>query len=220
MRRLMRQPIVFDGRNVFDPARMVALGFTYQGIGRAAPGSGIRLNLGKSQGLPPTPSTFLPQFGRLSRSHTRSASKVPRTQILERHPVLRRAVASSFRHVTKCYWVLLKSKKRLSSTRVPQPAHTSLLHRSLALTPRPPRALGGFRCNQIATCVRLQSMRRPSKSPPQAPDRLCVTPQSGRATMTIRRRARTYALSRWVNLEFSADFGGHDDRNECIDRRM
>ena len=37
MRRLMRQPIVFDGRNVFDPARMVALGFTYQGIGRAAP---------------------------------------------------------------------------------------------------------------------------------------------------------------------------------------
>jgi UDPglucose 6-dehydrogenase len=35
MRRLMRQPVVFDGRNVFDPARMAALGFTYQGIGRA-----------------------------------------------------------------------------------------------------------------------------------------------------------------------------------------
>jgi UDPglucose 6-dehydrogenase len=36
MRRLMRQPVVFDGRNVYDPARMEALGFTYHGIGRAA----------------------------------------------------------------------------------------------------------------------------------------------------------------------------------------
>jgi UDPglucose 6-dehydrogenase len=36
MRRLMRQPVIFDGRNVFDPARMLSLGFNYQGIGRAA----------------------------------------------------------------------------------------------------------------------------------------------------------------------------------------
>jgi UDPglucose 6-dehydrogenase len=30
----MRQPAIFDGRNLYDPARMKALGFTYQGIGR------------------------------------------------------------------------------------------------------------------------------------------------------------------------------------------
>ena len=41
MRRLMRQPVIFDGRNVFDPARMAALGFTYQGIGRAAASRGM-----------------------------------------------------------------------------------------------------------------------------------------------------------------------------------
>jgi UDPglucose 6-dehydrogenase len=35
MRRLMRQPIIFDGRNVFDPTRIAALGFAYHGIGRA-----------------------------------------------------------------------------------------------------------------------------------------------------------------------------------------
>jgi UDPglucose 6-dehydrogenase len=35
MRRLMRQPIVFDGRNVYDPVRITTLGFVYYGIGRA-----------------------------------------------------------------------------------------------------------------------------------------------------------------------------------------
>jgi UDPglucose 6-dehydrogenase len=41
MFRLLRQPVIFDGRNVYDPARMTALGFTYYSIGRAAvvPGS-------------------------------------------------------------------------------------------------------------------------------------------------------------------------------------
>jgi UDPglucose 6-dehydrogenase len=34
LRRCMRAPVVFDGRNVFDPAVMRAMGFTYYGIGR------------------------------------------------------------------------------------------------------------------------------------------------------------------------------------------
>ncbi len=34
MKALMRQPVVFDGRNVFDPAEMRDLGFRYYGIGR------------------------------------------------------------------------------------------------------------------------------------------------------------------------------------------
>ncbi len=36
MRTLMRSPVVFDGRNLYDPERMQALGFQYHSIGRAA----------------------------------------------------------------------------------------------------------------------------------------------------------------------------------------
>jgi len=34
IKRLLRQPVVIDGRNVFDPARMRALGFSYVGVGQ------------------------------------------------------------------------------------------------------------------------------------------------------------------------------------------
>ncbi len=34
MRRLLRQPVIFDGRNLYEPQQMTELGFTYYGIGR------------------------------------------------------------------------------------------------------------------------------------------------------------------------------------------
>ena len=34
LKELLRQPLVFDGRNIWDPVEMRALGFTYYGIGR------------------------------------------------------------------------------------------------------------------------------------------------------------------------------------------
>jgi UDPglucose 6-dehydrogenase len=39
LRGLMRQPVVFDGRNIYDPALMHKLGFRYRGLGRGYNGS-------------------------------------------------------------------------------------------------------------------------------------------------------------------------------------
>jgi UDPglucose 6-dehydrogenase len=34
MRQLMKSPVVFDGRNIYSPEHMRALGFTYFSVGR------------------------------------------------------------------------------------------------------------------------------------------------------------------------------------------
>jgi UDPglucose 6-dehydrogenase len=34
IKELLREPVVFDGRNIWDPKELRDLGFTYYGIGR------------------------------------------------------------------------------------------------------------------------------------------------------------------------------------------
>ncbi|HEX7642753.1 MAG TPA: UDP-glucose/GDP-mannose dehydrogenase family protein [Burkholderiaceae bacterium] len=38
-RQLLKQPVIFDGRNLFDPISILGAGFEYHGIGRGAPGT-------------------------------------------------------------------------------------------------------------------------------------------------------------------------------------
>ena len=38
LKRLMKQPVLFDGRNVWDEKKIRAAGFTYYGVGRSGPG--------------------------------------------------------------------------------------------------------------------------------------------------------------------------------------
>ena len=38
IRASMKTPVLFDGRNVYDPAEVRSLGFTYRGIGRGFDG--------------------------------------------------------------------------------------------------------------------------------------------------------------------------------------
>ncbi len=39
VKRLMRQPVIVDGRNIYEPEQMRTLGFTYAGVGRGYDGS-------------------------------------------------------------------------------------------------------------------------------------------------------------------------------------
>jgi len=37
IKRLMRRPVLYDGRNIYDPQTMFELGFIYRGVGRGYP---------------------------------------------------------------------------------------------------------------------------------------------------------------------------------------
>ena len=41
MHELMKQPVLFDGRNIYDPEEMFKLGFKYRGVGRGYDGARI-----------------------------------------------------------------------------------------------------------------------------------------------------------------------------------
>jgi UDPglucose 6-dehydrogenase len=45
IRGLLRQPIIFDGRNIYDPAEMHKLGFQYRGLGRGYNGSKLTVEV-------------------------------------------------------------------------------------------------------------------------------------------------------------------------------
>jgi UDPglucose 6-dehydrogenase len=40
IRDVMRQPIIVDGRNIYDPKTMIRFGFIYRGVGRGYDGDG------------------------------------------------------------------------------------------------------------------------------------------------------------------------------------
>ena len=41
IKNTMKQPILIDGRNMYDPDEMRAMGFNYRGVGRGYNGEGI-----------------------------------------------------------------------------------------------------------------------------------------------------------------------------------
>jgi UDPglucose 6-dehydrogenase len=63
MARRMRERVIFDGRNLYDPALMQALGFVYQGIGRR--------NAAAQQRAAPLAASALPAPSRNEAATTR-----------------------------------------------------------------------------------------------------------------------------------------------------
>jgi len=53
----MRRAVLIDGRNIYEPSKMSALGFTYRGVGRGYAGSGDRGEDFDSEKMPGLPAT-------------------------------------------------------------------------------------------------------------------------------------------------------------------
>ncbi len=67
IRESMRRPILIDGRNIYEPAEMQRLGFTYRGIGRASGNALLGLSNGQSNhgaSVEPRVSGALPRAGK------------------------------------------------------------------------------------------------------------------------------------------------------------
>ncbi|MBT8088461.1 MAG: hypothetical protein KJO46_10510, partial [Gammaproteobacteria bacterium] len=47
LKRQLKDPVIFDGRNLFDPAMLHTLGITYYAIGRATSGSNADFYYGR-----------------------------------------------------------------------------------------------------------------------------------------------------------------------------
>jgi UDPglucose 6-dehydrogenase len=41
IRELMKQPVIYDGRNIYDPQTMIDLGYNYRGVGRGYGGKNL-----------------------------------------------------------------------------------------------------------------------------------------------------------------------------------
>jgi len=50
IRDSMRQPVIFDGRNIYDPQKMADLGFQYRGVGRGYDGAKTKVSLKSAKG--------------------------------------------------------------------------------------------------------------------------------------------------------------------------
>jgi UDPglucose 6-dehydrogenase len=50
IREKLKQPVIFDGRNIYDPTSLAALGFRHEGIGRRAAGRPRSAATGAAEG--------------------------------------------------------------------------------------------------------------------------------------------------------------------------
>jgi UDPglucose 6-dehydrogenase len=74
IKRLLKSPLIFDGRNLYDPALMRALGFEHHGIGRgqsnvlASNSSGAATSLAESWGVMPASGQATARVGSSQRT--------------------------------------------------------------------------------------------------------------------------------------------------------